>query len=96
MKFIKDNESADRFEAYLIDMVKSLQKLRDRIMEIRHMEGTGSRVRKAFVRQRRSSGSDERRERVRRFLVRPKSEIYEDILMPNIALGRRFWNMINS
>ena len=60
------------------------------------MEEIRDRVRRTFVRQRQSYDSDKRRERLRRFFVRPKSEIREVILMPHVALGRRFWNMINS
>ena len=57
------------------------------------MEETGDRMRRSFVR--RSSDSDERRERLRRYFVRPKSEIHKDVLLPQVSLGRRCWNMIN-
>ena len=77
-------------------MVESLQKLRERLMEIRYMEETGDRIRRTFVRQRRSFDSDERRERLRKLFVRLKSEIFEDILMPHVALEKRFLNMINT
>ena len=76
-------------------MVESLEKLEKRLMDIKHIERAGDRVRKVFLRQRRSSDSDEVKERLRRFFVRPKSEIHEDILMPQVALGRGIWNMIN-
>ena len=57
------------------------------------MEETGDRIRRPLMR--RNSDSDERRERLRRFFVRPKSELHKDVLMPQVALGKRFWNMIN-
>ena len=44
---------------------------------------------------RRNSNSGEVKERLRRFFVRPRYELHEDILMPQVSLGRRFWNMIN-
>ena len=45
------------------------------------------RVHRALMR--RSSDSDERRERLRRCFVKPKSGLHEDVLMPQVALGRR-------
>ena len=74
-------------------MVKRLKELRIRLMEIRYMEETGDRVRRSFVR--RSFDTDERRDRLRRLFIRPKSERYENILMPQVALVKKLWNMIN-
>ena len=64
-------------------------------MYIKHMEETRDRMRGSFVRQRQNSDSDEKRKRLRRFFVKPKSELQEDVLMPQVALGMRIWNMKN-
>ena len=92
MKLVKEGESADRLEAYLINMEKRLEGVRLRYVYIKHIEETGDRIRRPM---RQSSDNDERRERLRRFFVRPKSELHEDFLMPQVALGKRFWNIIN-
>ena len=42
-----------------------------------------------------SSDSNEVKERLRRFFVRPRSELHEDVLMPQVSFGKRFWNMMN-
>ena len=89
---VKEGESADRLDAYLIDMERRLEEIRRRYVYIKHMEEIGYRTHRAL---RRSSDCDERGERLRRFFVRPKSELHEDSLIPHVALGRRFWNMIN-
>ena len=57
------------------------------------MEENGEQVRRSFVRG--SSDTDERRDRLRRLFVRPKSEIYKDVLIPQVALRKKFWIMIN-
>ena len=92
LRLVKEGESADRLEAYLIDMEKRLEGVRLRYVYIKHIEEGGYRVHRAM---RRNSDSDERRERLRRFFIIPKSKLHEDILMPQVALGRRIWNMIN-
>ena len=74
-------------------MEKRLEEIRLRYVYIKHIEERKDRMRRSFVRQ--TSDTDERRDGLRRFFVRPKSEICEDVLMPQVALGRRFWNMIN-
>ena len=56
------------------------------------MEERGYRTHRAM---RQNSDSGEVKERLRRFFVKPKSELHKNILMPQVALGRRFWNMIN-
>ena len=38
LRLVKEGESADRLEVYLIDMVESLEKLERRLMDIRHIE----------------------------------------------------------
>ena len=70
-----------------------LEEVRLRSVYIKHIEERGDRMRRSFVRL--SSDTDERRERLRRIFVRPKSEIYEDFLMTQVSLKKRFWNMIN-
>ena len=95
MRLVNEGESTVRLKTYLIDIERRLEGLRLRLVYIKHMEETRDRLRRPLMRRSRSSDSDEKRERLGKFFVRPKSEIHEDILMPQVALGRRFWNMIN-
>ena len=69
LKLVKEGESADRLDAYLIDMEKRLEGIRLRYVYIKHMEETGERVHRAM---RRNSDSDEKRERLRRLFIRSK------------------------
>ena len=73
-------------------MEKRLEKVRLRYAYIKYIEEKGYRVHRAM---RPNSDSGEVKERLRRFFVRPKSELHEDILMPQVSLGRRIWNMLN-
>ena len=92
LRLVEEGESVDRLEAYLIDMEKRLEEVRLRYVYIKHIEERGYRSHRAM---RPNSDSGEVKERLRRFFVKPKSELHEDILMPQVALGKRFWNMIN-
>ena len=76
LRLVNEGESADRLDAYLIDMEKRLEEVRLRYVYIKHIEEIGYRTHRALTR---NSDSDKRRERLRRFFVRPKSELHEDV-----------------
>ena len=92
LRLVEEGESADRLEAYLIDMEKRLEEVRLRYVYIKYIEERGYRTYRAM---RSSSDSGEVKERLRRFFVKPRSELHEDILMPQVSHAKRFWNMWN-
>ena len=93
LRLIKEGESTDRLEAYLIDMETRLEVLRLRYVYIKYIGERRDQVRRS---ERQTSDSDERREQLRRSSIRQKSELHKDSLKPHVTFGMRLRDIITS